>query len=89
MAATESIVDGMLLVLHDRDEAEQLAAELTEQGWAPCAVHKELLAGEDDAEDADWLIELVTAPDGTSAAAHEEFLAALADRADGFLTSII
>jgi putative hydrolase of the HAD superfamily len=79
----------MLLVLPDRAEAEELAAELAGQGWAPCAVHKELLAGEDDAEDADWLIELATAPDGTPAAAHEEFLAALADRADGFVTSII
>ena len=81
-------MDGMLLVLHDRDEAERLAAELAEQGWSPCAVHKDLLAGEDDAEDADWLIELATAPDGTPAATHEDFLAALADRADGFLTSI-
>ncbi|MFI9385181.1 hypothetical protein [Kutzneria sp. NPDC052558] len=78
----------MLLVLPDRDEAERLAAELTALGWRPCAVHKELLAGEDDAEDADWLVELATAPDGTPAAAHEEFLIELADRAEGFVTSI-
>ena len=88
VAATESTVDGMLIVLPDRDEAEQLAAALAELGWLPCAVHKELLAGEDDAEDADWLVELATAPDGTPASGHEEYLAGLADRADGFVTSI-
>ncbi|QUQ70882.1 hypothetical protein JJ691_86650 [Kutzneria sp. CA-103260] len=88
MAATESTVDGMLLVLPERDEAEALAAELARLGWQPCAVHKELLAGEDDAEDADWLVELATAPDGTPAAAHADFLTELADRADGFVTSI-
>ena len=89
MAETESTVDGgMLVVLPARDEAERLAAELAELGWSPCAVHNELRAGEDDAEDADWRVELATAPDGTPAAAHEEFLAELADRADGFVTSI-
>jgi hypothetical protein len=88
VAATESTVDGMLVVLPDREDAERLAASLAEQGWLPCAVHKELLAGEDDAEDADWLVELATAPDGTPAAAHEEYLAGLADLADGFVTSI-
>ena len=51
-------------------------------------MHKELLAGEDDAEDADWLVELATAPDGTPAATHEEYLAGLAETADGFVTSI-
>jgi len=88
VAATESTVEGMLIVLPAREDAEQLAASLAEQGWLPCAVHKELLAGEDDAEDADWLVELATAPDGTPAAAHEEYLAGLAETADGFVTSI-
>ncbi|EWM15797.1 hypothetical protein KUTG_06101 [Kutzneria sp. 744] len=81
-------MDGMLIVLPDREDAERVAGELAELGWLPCAVHKELLAGEDDAEDADWLIELATAPDGTPASGHEEYLAGLADLADGFVTSI-
>ncbi|GGP70372.1 HAD-IA family hydrolase [Saccharothrix coeruleofusca] len=67
----------VLLVLHDRDEAEALADRLAAEGWAPCHVHKDLLAGEDDAEDADWLVELTTAPDGRPASAHRPHLSTL------------
>jgi HAD superfamily hydrolase (TIGR01509 family) len=74
----------VLLILPDRDEAEELAAELLEDGWGPCAVHRDMLAGEDDAEDVDWVIELTTAPDGTPAAAHRAELDDLANRHDGF-----
>lgn len=74
----------VLLILSDRDEAEELAAELLEEGWAPCAVHRDMLAGEDDAEDVDWVIELTTAPDGTPASAHRAELDDLAERHDGF-----
>ena len=74
----------VLLILPDRDEAEELAAELLEDGWGPCAVHRDMLAGEDDAEDVDWVIELTTAPDGTPASAHRAELDDLADRHDGF-----
>ena len=54
-----------LLVLPDRDAAEELAAELAELlGLAeePTLV-REALAGEDDAEDAQWLVVLED-PDG-------------------------
>jgi len=74
----------VLLILPDRDEAEELAAELLEAGWGPCHVHRDMLAGEDDAEDVDWVIELTTAPDGTPASAHRAELDDLAERHDGF-----
>ncbi|MEU7528909.1 hypothetical protein AB0A74_24475 [Saccharothrix sp. NPDC042600] len=76
----------LLLVLHDRDEAEALAKTLAAEGWTPCTVHKDLLAGEDDAEDADWLVELATAPDGTPAHTHRASLESLAEHHDAFLT---
>ncbi|MFD9698966.1 HAD-IA family hydrolase [Lentzea sp. NPDC059081] len=74
----------VLLVLPDRDEAEELASSLLEDGWGPCEVHRDMLAGEDDAEDVDWVVELTTAPDGTPASAHREELDDLAERHDGF-----
>lgn len=74
----------VLLILPDRDEAEELAAELLDEGWGPCSVHRDMLAGEDDAEDVDWVVELTTAPDGTPASAHRAELDALAERHDGF-----
>ncbi|WP_440902518.1 HAD family hydrolase [Actinosynnema sp.] len=76
----------VLLVLHDRDVAEEVAAELLAAGWSPCLVHKELLAGEDDAEDADWVVEVESGPDGRAADVHRPFLDALAERHEGFTT---
>lgn len=74
----------VLLILSDRDEAEELAQELLADGWGPCAVHRDMLAGEDDAEDVDWVIELTTAPDGTPASAHRDRLDEVAERHEGF-----
>ncbi|SDJ77833.1 haloacid dehalogenase superfamily, subfamily IA, variant 3 with third motif having DD or ED [Lentzea albidocapillata subsp. violacea] len=74
----------VLLILPDRDEAEGLATELLESGWGPCAVHRDMLAGEDDAEDVDWVVELTTAPDGLPASAHRAALDDLAEQHDGF-----
>jgi HAD superfamily hydrolase (TIGR01509 family) len=74
----------VLLILPDRDEAEELAASLLEAGWGPCAVHRDMLAGEDDAEDVDWVVELTTAPDGLPASAHRAALDDLAEQHDGF-----
>lgn len=74
----------VLLILPDRDEAEELAAALLADGWGPCAVHRDMLAGEDDAEDVDWVIELTTAPDGTPASARRAELDELADQHAGF-----
>ncbi|MCR3746198.1 hypothetical protein [Lentzea californiensis] len=74
----------VLLILPDRDEAEELAASLLESGWGPCAVHRDMLAGEDDAEAVDWVVELTTAPDGLPASAHRAALDDLAEQHDGF-----
>lgn len=84
LAVRELIPPTVLLILPDRDEAEELAAELLEAGWGPCAVHRDMLAGEDDAEDVDWVVELTTAPDGLPASAHRHELDELAEEHDGF-----
>ncbi|MBW4716179.1 hypothetical protein [Saccharothrix obliqua] len=76
----------LLLVLHDRDAAEHVAHRLRTAGWAPGAVHRDLLAGEDDAEDADWVVELATAPGGGPAHGRRAELEALAEDHDGFVT---
>lgn len=83
-----STVDCVLIVLSDRENAERLAEELATDGWSPCLVHKELLAGEDDAEDADWVIELTTAPGGEPAGTRMDELAEIADVHEGFATSM-
>jgi len=78
------VADEVLLVLPEREDAERIAKDLAERGWAPAAVHKELLAGEDDAEAADWVVELVTAPDGRPAGSRRDWLDALAEEHEGF-----
>ena len=49
-----------ILVLPDRDAAEEVATELTERFGLPDEPRpvREALAGEDDAEDAQWLVVL-------------------------------
>ncbi|GLZ35649.1 hypothetical protein Lesp02_78360 [Lentzea sp. NBRC 105346] len=71
-------------MLPDRDDAERIAASLLADGWVPCLVHRDMLAGEDDAEDVDWVVEVTTAPDGSAASAHRVVLDELADANDGF-----
>ncbi|WP_019709099.1 hypothetical protein [Streptomyces xinghaiensis] len=74
-----------LLVLPDREAAEEAAAEAVERfglGREPELV-REALAGEDDAEDAQWLVVIEEpAPDLDPAA-----LDALAAEYDGWLES--
>ncbi|MFC0597488.1 hypothetical protein [Streptomyces palmae] len=72
-----------VLVLPDRDAAEEVAAALAERyvlAEEPRLV-RDALAGEDDAEDAQWLV-VVEDPDAalTSAALH-----ALAEEHEGWL----
>ena len=52
--------DPYVLVLPDRDAAEAVADELTEghPELPEPELHREALAGEDDAEDAQWLVVL-------------------------------
>ncbi|GAA3991817.1 hypothetical protein GCM10022247_08540 [Allokutzneria multivorans] len=85
----ESTVDEespLLVVLNDREDAEDVADQLLREGWAPCTVHKQLLAGEDDAEDADWVILVETTPEGLPAVCSKDELDELAELRDGFVT---
>ncbi|WP_329623509.1 hypothetical protein OG357_26390 [Streptomyces sp. NBC_01255] len=66
-----------VLVLPDRDAAEEVAEELPDRfGVAEMPqLVRDALAGEDDAEDAQWLV-VVEDPDGRlDAAALDEFAA--------------
>lgn len=72
-----------VLVLPDRDAAEAVAEELTDRFGLreePQLVREEL-AGEDDAEDAQWLVVLTEDDAGHDPAALE----ALAEDHDGWL----
>lgn len=83
---TQAAPEGTILVtLAERDAAEELAEQLREQGYAPCTVHRDMYAGEDDAEDVDWVVEVRTGPDGASAIMDEEGLSALAEEYGGFV----
>ncbi|PYC77098.1 hypothetical protein C7C46_20450 [Streptomyces tateyamensis] len=55
-----------LLVLADRDSAEEVVGELqAEHPWlGPFELVRDALAGEDDAEDAQWLVVLEEPADG-------------------------
>ncbi|GAA3743216.1 divalent-cation tolerance protein CutA [Salinactinospora qingdaonensis] len=75
----------VLIALPDRDDAERVAEHLLEQGYGPCAVHRDMLAGEDDAEDVDWVIEVRNAPGGGPADQQGQQLSDLAERYDGFI----
>ncbi|MFW5417395.1 hypothetical protein J0910_12355 [Nocardiopsis sp. CNT-189] len=79
--------EAVLVTLHDREDAEELAEQLLDQGYAPCTVHRDMLAGEDDAEDADWVIEVRVGPHGGSALFDEPHLALLAEDYGGFAVS--
>ncbi|WP_017612969.1 hypothetical protein [Nocardiopsis salina] len=76
----------VMVTLTEREDAEELAEQLHEQGYEPCTVHREMLAGEDDAEDVDWVIEVHTGPHGGPAVFDETHLGLLADDYGGFAT---
>ncbi|MDS1269387.1 hypothetical protein RIF23_03655 [Lipingzhangella sp. LS1_29] len=85
MAEGKQAVEGRVLVtLPERSDAEELAEELQDAGYEPCTVHRDMLAGEDDAEDVDWVIEVHTGPHGGPAAFEEPHLATLAADYGGF-----
>jgi hypothetical protein len=45
-----------LLVFPAKDVAEELAAELSDEGFTEVRVVREALAGEDDVEDHEWAV---------------------------------
>ncbi|UCM87851.1 hypothetical protein [Streptomyces marincola] len=71
-----------VLVLPDRDAAEELAAEAADRLGLPEEPRpvRDALAGEDDAEDAQWLV-VLDDPDPAALAA----LTALAEERDGWV----
>ncbi|MBC3842294.1 histidinol dehydrogenase [Streptacidiphilus sp. 4-A2] len=76
--------DSWVLVLPDRDAAEAVSDELGQRypDLPEPELHREALAGEDDAEDAQWLLVLqAPVPDGLNRAA----LSTLAAEYDGWL----
>ena len=79
--------EARLLVFGGRDEAETAAEQLPEllPGLAgPPRVVREALAGEDDAEDAQWLVALEP-PEGGWRARQLDVLAELAAEHDGWV----
>lgn len=72
-----------VLVLPDRDAAEAVAQQLRdEHPPSEPTLHREALAGEDDAEDAQWLVVL---PPSAAAPLAPAALDALAAEHDGWL----
>lgn len=71
-----------LVVLHEREDAEELAATLRAHG-AQAGTHRELLAGEDDLEDAQWVVALEPGP--ASLPVDDGLLADFAEAHDGWL----
>lgn len=58
-----------LLVFPDRDVADEVADELRDRGFGEVRVVREALAGEDDSEDHEWAVHVVTS--GGAAVAGE------------------
>ncbi|MDT0444000.1 hypothetical protein [Streptomyces johnsoniae] len=75
-----------VLVLPDREAADDVAAEVADRLGLPEEPRpvRDALAGEDDAEDAQWLVVLNAPPAGWSPATLAA-LAALAEEYDGWL----
>jgi hypothetical protein len=60
-ALVERLTLTRLVVLPERDAAEELAALLRAEG-VDASVHRELLAGDDDLEDAQWVVAVEPGP---------------------------
>lgn len=79
-----------LMVFPDREAAQDVADELVEEGgFASVRVVSEALAGEDDAEDVDWVVHVVADhlddPTGPLAQEIAERFSTVAQDHDGWL----
>ncbi|GLU45962.1 hypothetical protein [Nocardiopsis ansamitocini] len=81
MADTTPLPGSVLVALQDREDAEELAEQLEDQGYEPCTVGRNPLSG--GSEDTDWVIEVHTGPHGGPAALDQPHLDALAQDYDG------
>lgn len=72
-----------LLVFADRDVAEAVADSLDRHVYA-VRVLRDALAGEDDAEDAQWVVHVVDDREDADEAAERAHLLALATDNDGW-----
>ncbi|MFE0647920.1 hypothetical protein ACFVZH_04915 [Streptomyces sp. NPDC059534] len=77
MPENGGVTERHVLVLPDRDAAEEVAGELPDRFGVPEVPQlvRDALAGEDDAEDAQWLV-VVEDPDGRLDPAALDALAA-------------
>jgi hypothetical protein len=77
-----------LLVFPDRETADEVAAELSDEGFTEIRVVREALSGEDDAEDHEWgvyiLEEMVADESGAVEGGLRDRFAALADERGGW-----
>ncbi len=77
-----------LLVFPDREVAEEVAAELDDEGFSEVRVVREALAGEDDSEDHEWAVyvrEDMVADEGSAVETGlRERFTALADERGGW-----
>lgn len=80
-----------LLLFPDRDVADEIAAELADEGFTEVRVLRVAHAGEDDAEDHEWGVhvreELVTDESGPVAGGLRDRFRALAEQHDGWYDS--
>jgi hypothetical protein len=77
-----------LLVFQERDVAEQVAAELADDGFSEVRVVREALSGEDDSESHEWAVyvveEMVADETGPVESGLRERFEALAAEHDGW-----
>ena len=77
-----------LMVFPDRETADQVAAELADEGFTEVRVVREALAGEDDSEDHEWAVyvreEMVADESGPVEGGLRDRFAALADEQGGW-----
>lgn len=77
-----------LLVFPDRDVADRVAAELSEEGFSDVRVVREALAGEDDSEAHEWAVyvreDMVADESGPVEGGLRERFSALVDEHGGW-----
>jgi hypothetical protein len=77
-----------LMVFPDRESADEIAAELADEGFTEVRVVREALAGEDDSEDHEWAVyvreEMVADESGPVEGGLRDRFAALAQEHGGW-----